>query len=376
MRPVDDGATRVSHVLMTADAVGGVWTFALDLARALGGSGVRVSLAVLGPSPSPRQRADAASIDGLTLFDAPFRLEWMEEPWGDVEASGRWLIDLAANLRPDVVHLNGYCHGTLPWEAPVVMTGHSCVLSWWAAVRRTELPESWARYAREVRSGLHAADVVTAPSGEMRGALERYYGPLRRTRVIPNGRSIETPPAAGKEPMVFTAGRLWDPAKNVELVCAAARHLSWPVYVAGDARGFGSTQPPCDEVRYLGHLPAAELATWMSRAAIYALPARYEPFGLSALEAALCGCALVLGDRPSLREVWGDAALYVDPDDALMLQQTIESLIEHAELRDCMARRARERARAFTPERMAAAYLDTYLELTGAIRPVLSLGAV
>ncbi len=32
------------------------------------------------------------------------------------------------------------------------------------------------------------------------------------------------------------------------------------------------------------------------------LPARYEPFGLSVLEAALSGCALVLGDIPSLRE--------------------------------------------------------------------------
>jgi hypothetical protein len=58
-------------------------------------------------------------------------------------------------------------------------------------------------------------------------------------------------------------------------------------------------------VRCLGPLEASELAGWMHRAAIYALPARYEPFGLSALEAAQAGCALVLGDLSSLREVWG-----------------------------------------------------------------------
>ena len=63
----------------------------------------------------------------------------------------------------------------------------------------------------------------------------------------------------------------------------------------------------------LGRLSAGELADWYARAAIYALPARYEPFGLSALEAALSGCALVLGDIPSLREIWGDAALFVPP---------------------------------------------------------------
>ena len=52
----------------------------------------------------------------------------------------------------------------------------------------------------------------------------------------------------------------------------------------------------------------------MGRAAIYALPARYEPFGLSILEAALSGCALVIGDIPSLREIWADAALFVPSD--------------------------------------------------------------
>ena len=52
----------------------------------------------------------------------------------------------------------------------------------------------------------------------------------------------------------------------------------------------------------------------IARAAIYALPAHYEPFGLSILEAAMSGCALVLGDIPSLREIWGDAAVFVHPD--------------------------------------------------------------
>ncbi|MEB3829625.1 glycosyltransferase [Phormidium sp. CCY1219] len=57
-----------------------------------------------------------------------------------------------------------------------------------------------------------------------------------------------------------------------------------------------------------------ELSHWYARAAIYAFPARYEPFGLSVLEAALSGCALVLGDIPRLREMWGDAAVFANPD--------------------------------------------------------------
>ena len=59
-------------------------------------------------------------------------------------------------------------------------------------------------------------------------------------------------------------------------------------------------------------------------AAIYALPARYEPFRLEVLEAAAPGCALVLGDIASLRELWDGAALFVAPDDDRALRARAE----------------------------------------------------
>ncbi len=54
----------------------------------------------------------------------------------------------------------------------------------------------------------------------------------------------------------------------------------------------------------VGRLGPEEMREQYARAAIFAHPARYEPFGLSVLEAALSGCALVLGDISSLRELW------------------------------------------------------------------------
>jgi glycosyltransferase involved in cell wall biosynthesis len=101
----------------------------------------------------------------------------------------------------------------------------------------------------------------------------------------------------------------------------------------------------------------------MARASIYALPARYEPFGLSALEAALSGCALVLGDIPSLREVWGEAATYVDPDDADALTAAIARLASDDTLRDERARLARERGTRFGAAAMTERYLDLYRAL-------------
>jgi glycogen synthase len=90
------------------------------------------------------------------------------------------------------------------------------------------------------------------------------------------------------------------------------------------------------------------------------LPARYEPFGLSALEAALSGCALVLGDIPSLREIWGDAAIFVSPDDATGFARALNNLIADPESRETLSGRARARALQFSPQRMGEEYLDAY----------------
>ena len=110
----------------------------------------------------------------------------------------------------------------------------------------------------------------------------------------------------------------------------------------------------------IGQLAPADLRQWFSRARVYALPALYEPFGLSVLEAALSGCALVLGDIPSMREIWGDAAVFVPPSDHEALAVAINSIIGRPNICDDLARRARARAITFTTARMAQDYLNVY----------------
>lgn len=368
MKPSPDSPIAPRRVLMTADTVGGVWTYALELARALAPHGVEVTLATLGAPLSDAQWAEARALRNLSVEESRFALEWMDDPWDDVRASGDWLLSLEARVRPDVVHLNGYAHGALPWSRKPLVVGHSCVLSWWRAVKGEEAPGRYARYHQAVSAGLRAAGRVVAPSLAMLDALRVHYGPLPSAQVIYNARSAEDfPPGAEREPFILSAGRLWDEAKNVAALEAAAPRLDWPVKVAGDARHPNGSRVESLHVEMLGLLPPPELARWMRRASVYALPARYEPFGLSALEAALSGCALVLGDIPSLREVWGaGAALFVPPDDVGALVEALESLRRDVSLRDGLAARARARALTYTPRRMAADYLSVYAALTGA----------
>ncbi len=351
---------------MTADTVSGILPCALELAGALGRRGVRVALATKGGVLSDDQWREARRVPGLEVFESADRLEWMEDPWGDVARSSAWLLDLAEALRPDVVHLNDYAHGALPFDCAALVAAHSCIYSWFEEVRGARPPARFDRYHREVSRGLAGASMVVAPTRWMLEALERHYGPVPRGRVIPDGRSAARFHPREKEPFILCAGLLRDAARNAAALDVVAPSLPWPVLLTEEE---GRPEPAhrgaarSRHARPLGRLSPAALACFLERAAIYALPARYEPFGLSVLEAGLAGCALVLGDIPSLRETWEGAALFVDPESPPMLRRMLSGLIRDEDRCASLGALARTRALTLSPTRMADAYLEAYRDV-------------
>jgi glycogen(starch) synthase len=335
-------------VLETADTVGGVWTYALDLARAA--HDVEFVIATMGAQPSDAQWKQAASLPNVRLVTSDWKLEWMDDPWDDVTRAGAWLLDLEQREAPDVVHLNGYSHGALPFIAPKVVVAHSCVMSWWRAVKGEDAPPSWKPYRDCVGRGLRSADCVIAPSEWMLTELKKHYAFQTPQAVIYNGRYTRAAAPAERREQVFAAGRFWDEAKNLKTVAAAEPRLHWPLELAGDG---------CPA----GRLDEDAMASAYARAGIYLFPALYEPFGLSVLEAALAGCALVLGDIGSLRDLWEDAAVFVPPRDVDAIVSEVNALIADEARRHALAQRARARAERFTPSRTAAGYREVYRQL-------------
>lgn len=354
-------------VLMTTDAVGGVLAYSCTLARALAARGCHVYLVVTGPRPSPDQLQTLAGLDGIAVEVTDWALEWLDPAGAELPATASRAAALAERVGPDVVHLNSYREAAFEWPAPVVVVAHSCVSSWWRACRGADPDEPrWQIYQAGVAAGLAAADAWVAPTAAHAKAVRTLHRPPRPGRVIWNGvRPVGA--ASGKQNFVLAAGRLWDEAKNIAVLAKIAADVDWPIKIAGpmtppDASGHpGSTG---SHVEMLGEMPQAALHGQMRRAAIYAAPALYEPFGLAIAEAASAGCALLLSDIPSLRELWDGAALFVDPRDAHAVADACRRLCRDAALRGELQQAAAGRARRYGVAAMADTYLDLYRSLT------------
>lgn len=360
--PATSPARAPRRVLMTADAVGGVWTFALELAQGLARHGVRVRLAVLGPEPTRAQRAAAAAVPGLDLAVTGHDLEWRDRQGPDPAAAAT-LRHLARDWGADLVHVNGYREAAAGFDVPVVVAAHSCVRSWWRACRGDALPPAWDAYAEGVRAGLAAAHALAAPTASFLEEFRRCWGGLPPAAVIRNGRDLPEPPPRPRRPVCLTAGRLWDRAKGVDLLAAVAHELPWPIEIAGPLPETGGAAGALPGLRRLGVLTPDETLAAMAAAELFVAPARYEPFGLAVLEAAAMGCALVLSDLPTFRELWDGAARFVPPDDAAALRTALVELARDPAARDRLRGAARERARRYDAAATTRGWLALYGEV-------------
>lgn len=348
------------RVMMTLDAAGGVWRYAMELARGLRPLGFDVVFVGQGPRPSAAQRAEA---DGPVVWiNDP--LDWMAREEHEVSSLPASLSALAEEWRPDLLHLNSPVpREGIRADVPLVVVAHSCLATWWQAVKGGALPGGWQWHYARCRAGLRQADAVVAPSGSHAEMLHRTYGALPHMHVVANAIS-PFPDNTEKEEAVFAAARWWDEGKNANVLDQAAASLPWPVFMAGPARGPGGEQVEITHARNETLDYGAVLAR-VGRTGIFVSPSLYEPFGLATLEAACAGAALVLSDIPTYRELWDEAAIFFDPRDAGDLTDKVEHVIANPRLRADLGNRARIRARRFTPEVQARTMAGIYESLLG-----------
>ena len=301
---------------------------------------------------------------------------------GDVIDSGISGENRVAWARGELFSVAGFAHrrraalihcpanlGPLYSRIPVVMTIHDLL-----PFRHPEyVPGAYSLILRTlIRLGARTARRVVTISEASRTDIRRYLR-IKRTPVdvIPlAGKTLgtATPTVVRRTDQLLAVGNRM-PHKNFSSLLAALALLpenNRPHLVITGSHGHDPLTPIVAElglekwVSLRGWLTPDELDTLYAESTLFVFPTYFEGFGLPVLEAMAHGCPVLCSDIPVLREVAGDAAIYVDSHDAAQLAESIAGLLSSAEELARLATTGLERAAEFTWDRTAQQTLASF----------------
>ena len=216
------------RVLMTTDSVGGVWTYSLNLARGLRARAWEVTLLVLGPPPSAAQRAHAADV--CELLETGLPLDWAADGGRETAMAGETVAGIASLCKADIVHLNSPALAAeVAFDQPVIGVCHSCLASWWHAMRTGPMPAEFRRHKQILSRGYARCAALVSPSRSFSRVTAQIYG-IAAPTVVHNGAPAPGHHHSLAEPwVILAAGRLWDEAKGFPVLAQAAQYVPSPI---------------------------------------------------------------------------------------------------------------------------------------------------
>lgn len=344
---------------------GGIGRYIRELVAALPATGTEVMTFAAG-DPSVRLRRDLPHFANLGHPYAPWRYElWHRLRWPPLR--------LPSDV--DVVHATSLA--IPPSKAkPLVVSVHD--------VAFLRFPEHFTRHGisfhrQSLDLARREAAVVVVASESTRDDLVAENFDRARIHVVPHGVRAPQPTSAdaidrqlrwvdARPPFVLFVGTV-EPRKGVTLLAEAVRRArdrqpDLHLVIAG-TRGWGAV-PGLEApwIRQLGHVDERTLDALYLRAALCALPSRYEGFGLPALEAMARGCPLLAADTSSLTEVVGDAGVLLPPDDVDAWRAAIETVADDRDRSADLVAHGLRRAAEFTWQRSAEGHLAAYAAAT------------
>ena len=194
---------------------------------------------------------------------------------------------------------------------------------------------------RLLRQWRDAFDLTIANSDSVRRQLEREG--IAVDSVVPNGVPVrDHAPTPAEHPIVLFAGRLV-PEKGVDgllraFAAVSVSDRSARLEVAGDGPQRAELEALTrelglgEQVRFLGHLAADELAAHRARAWMQVVPSRWaEPFGIVAVEAMMDGVPVIATRCGGLADIVDHdrTGLLVEAGDDAALAAAIQSLAAH-----------------------------------------------
>ncbi|MBI2099512.1 glycosyltransferase family 4 protein [Candidatus Uhrbacteria bacterium] len=281
----------------------------------------------------------------------------------------------------DLIH---FPHWNVPVgvRTPYVLTIHDLLLLRHPSARATLLGP--LRYAVKkmgfnfvLRKAVSNARAIISPSEfSARRVREHFPGSASKIKVVYEGLpALKSGPEfssleqrGARKPYLFYVGNAY-PHKNLETLIAAAIKLRESgeeinLVLAGRKDAFyerledkfGSEK----SVIFFGEATDEELDTLYKNAEAYVFPSLEEGFGLPGLEAVARGIPVIASERGALPEIYGNAALYFNPDKVGELAGAIAKIRRESEFRIKMIREGNERVKRFQWEEAARQTFDIY----------------
>lgn len=333
-------------VAFDADVLGrqrtGDETYALNLLRELGsivaGGGIRLVAVTRRPDLVPA---------GVEALELRARIQEVRMSW----SLPRALRELDADL----------CHTqyALPLRSPCpcVVTVHDLSFERDPALMSRKDRTMFRFFVpRAVRA---AARVVTVSERTKADLVELYGVRSEKVVVTPNGVDPAFSPGAGPRDYVLTVGAI-QRRKNQLAALAAAEEVGLPLVVVGPAKDESlAAELRARGARLEGYVTTDRLAELYRGAACVVHASRYEGFGLPVVEAMASGVPVVAVPDPAVREVAGDAAVFVEED------RLADGIRQALEERERLVAAGFQRARAFTWRAAAEGTLAVYREILG-----------
>jgi len=335
------------------------------LRRQEAGDPALADVEIVGVAGRHRLPPDPQWVPPVPVRMLPLARPWLYEAWTRIG----W---------PRVESVTGpidVCHATaqIPaaTRAPQIVTLHDVAF----LARPDRLTRHGARLLTRAVERARRAEIVVCPSATVSGELVDHGLDPGRVRVVPwgvdpvevtDGERREVASRYGLPDRFVLAVATLEPRKNLRRLVEAMARLDspTPLVVAG-ASGWGGVAEELavggvDGPRFLGHVPAADLAVLVDLATVLAYPSEAEGFGLPVLEAMASGTPVVTSRATATEEVAGDAAVLVDPFDVDDIAAGITSALGDGER---LGAAGRERARGFTWSATVDATVALYREV-------------
>lgn len=228
---------------------------------------------------------------------------------------------------------------------------------------------------------LRRADAVVAVSNWLRGHILRSYPSIDPDRVHVIYEGVDhpppcdrtDPPSADRDHRILFVSTLYPYKGATELIDAlgalASRRpdLPWTCRLVGPDPAGGTTLDALsrqadlagigDRVELTGFIPRSQVWSEYRTAGVFVYPSRLETFGLPPLEAMAAGTPVVASNAASVGEVVGDAALTVDPTDAVALGEALATVLTSAPTRERLVAAGRQRAAELSWDATADAFV-------------------